>query len=444
MYKIDDKMLFVAAYVRVSTEEQKLHGLSVADQESAISQWANNEGLNIVRFYNDAGYSARKPYNKRPAMVQLIEDIKLKKVNLVVFTRLDRWFRSISEYYKVQSILDEYNVSWRAILEDYETVTASGRLKVNIMLSVAQDEADRTSERIKFTFEQKRARGESTNGRCPLGYKIINGRPEIDPDTSEAALDMFRTFVATRSALAATKRLQSAWGISRDVKNVRLLLKNRVYIGEFLDVGCPALIPNNVWDQVQAIRASRGPRSPKYGTHTFLFQGLIRCAECGCSMSASAINPRGTKEYVYYRCQYTALGRCNHKRRVREGDLESWLLDNLIAIAEVHNIHLLRKQKPKKAINTGKIRAKMEKLKDLYLSDLIDRDMYEKDYLTLKQELETAQKEEPQEAPINIDGIKTGLSVYENLDKAGKKEFWSRTLKRIVVNKDGDFFVDLI
>ena len=444
MKKIENKKLFIAAYVRVSTEEQKLHGLSVTDQEAAISQWASNRGLNIVKIYNDAGYSARKPYNKRPAMVQLIEDIRSKKVNFVVFTRLDRWFRSLPEYYKVQSILDENGVSWQAILEDYETVTASGRLKVNIMLSVAQDEADRTSERIKFTFEQKRARGESTNGRCPLGYKIVNGRPEIDPETSEAAVDMFRTFVATRSALAATKRLQTAWGISRDVKNVRLLLKNRVYIGEFLDAGCSALIPNDVWEQAQAIRASRGPRSPKYGTHIFLFQGLVRCAECGCSMSASTYSPRKTREYVYYRCQYTTIGKCSHTKWVSEEKLESWLLNNLVSVAEVHNIQLLRKQKPKKTVDIGKIKTKMEKLKDLYLSDLIDRDMYEKDYLSLKQDLESAERKEPEETPIDIDSIKTGLSMYEKLDKAGKKEFWSRTIRKIVANNDGDFFVELI
>lgn len=86
----------------------------------------------------------------------------------------------------------------------------------------------------------------------------------------------------------------------------------------------------------------------------------------------------------------------------------------------------------------------MEKLKDLYLSDLIDRDMYERDYLSLKQELEAAGREFQEEGPIDVHGIKTGLSMYEMLDKAGKKEFWSRTIKRIVANNDGDFFVELI
>ena len=434
----------VALYCRVSTEEQARNGLSLGDQRDKLEEYAEANRMSVVGVYEDAGISARKPYKKRPAILRLLEDVKGKKIDLILFTKLDRWFRNVGNYYAVQEVLDANGVSWQAILEDYETVTASGRLKVNIMLSVAQDEADRTSERIKFTFEQKRARGESTNGRCPLGYKIVNGRPEIDPDTSEAAVDMFRTFVATRSALAATKHLQSEWGISRDVKNVRLLLKNRVYIGEFLDVGCPALIPNNVWEQTQAIRATRGPRSPKYGTHTFLFQGLVRCAECGCSMSASTFSPRKTKEYVYYRCQRVTTGKCLHTKWVREEKLEDWLLNNLVSVAEVHNIQLLRKSKPKKVIDAGKIKAKMEKLKDLYLSDLIDRDMYEKDYLALKEELDSAGRKEPEETPIDIDGIKSGLSVYEKLDKSGKKEFWSRTIKRIVANNEGDFFVELI
>ena len=338
----------------------------------------------------------------------------------------------------------EHGVNWQATQEDYETVTASGRLKVNIMLSVAQDEADRTSERIKFTFGEKRARGESTNGRAPLGYKIVNGRPEIDPDAADAALDMFRTFVATRSALAATKKLRSVWGVTRDVKNVRLLLKNHIYIGEFLDTECPALIPKDVWDQTQAIRASRGVRSPKYGTHTFLFQGLVRCAECGHSMSASMLNPKKKKEYVYYRCHERDFGRCTHNHWAREENLEQWLLNNLVAVAEMQNLNIRRREKPRKTIDTAKIRAKMEKLKDLYLSDLIERDMYERDYLALKKELEPEEPQQNTPSAVNVEDIKTALSLYGGLDRAGKKEFWNRTIKRIVVNNDGDFFVELI
>ena len=78
------------------------------------------------------------------------------KFVIILVTKLDRWFRNIGEYYKVQEILEAHNVSWKTIYEDYDTSTAAGRLKINIMLSVAQDEADRASERIKKCLMQKK------------------------------------------------------------------------------------------------------------------------------------------------------------------------------------------------------------------------------------------------------------------------------------------------
>jgi len=146
----------VLAYVRVSTEEQAIHGLSIEAQTSALESWVKENGHRMVHIYTDAGISARKPASKRPALQQLLADAQSGKGDLVIFTKLDRWFRNIAEYYKVQEILEKFHVDWKTVHEDYDTSTASGRLKINIMLSVAQDEADRTSERIKAVFEAKR------------------------------------------------------------------------------------------------------------------------------------------------------------------------------------------------------------------------------------------------------------------------------------------------
>ena len=142
---IPDNPLRTAIYVRVSTEEQKIHGLSIEAQTEALDEWAKEHGVKVVGHYNDAGISARKKHTKRPERIRLLEDVKAGRVDLIVFTKLDRWFRNIAEYYKVQEILEANNVNWKTIHEDYDTSTASGRLKINIMLSVAQDEADRTS-----------------------------------------------------------------------------------------------------------------------------------------------------------------------------------------------------------------------------------------------------------------------------------------------------------
>ena len=147
----------VFLYIRVSTEEQAVHGLSIEAQTAALEAWAQTNGHKVAGVYTDAGISARKPASNRPALQRLLVDVQAGKGELIVFTKLDRWFRNIAEYYKVQEILERNHVDWRTIQEDYDTSTAAGRLKINIMLSVAQDEADRTSERIKAVMEIGRA-----------------------------------------------------------------------------------------------------------------------------------------------------------------------------------------------------------------------------------------------------------------------------------------------
>ena len=150
----------VFLYVRVSTEEQSRSGLSLETQEKALKEYCERNGHTIIDIYRDAGFSARKPYNKRPEMMRLISDLNERKPQKILFTKLDRWFRNIREYYKVQEILDAHDVAWSAIWENYNTDTASGRLHVNIMLSVAQDESDRTSERIKSIHHAAIMRGQ--------------------------------------------------------------------------------------------------------------------------------------------------------------------------------------------------------------------------------------------------------------------------------------------
>ena len=186
----------IALYARVSTEEQAIHGLSIEAQSEALEEWAKQEHANVVGTYIDAGISARKPASKRPSMQRLLADIERGKIDMVVFTKLDRWFRNIAEYYKVQEILERHGVNWRTIHEDYDTSTASGRFKVNIMLAVAQDEADRTSERIKAVFDSKRKRGEVVSGSVPPGVKIENKKHVVDPDVAPMVQDIFQFFIS--------------------------------------------------------------------------------------------------------------------------------------------------------------------------------------------------------------------------------------------------------
>ena len=167
-------MIRVALYIRVSTQEQSLHGLSLESQKDALISYANSHNMQIVDVYADEGITARKALNKRLEFQRLISDVKQGKIDLILVTKLDRWFRNIKDYHNTQEILEKHNCNWRTIYESYDTSTSSGRLHINIMLSVNQDECDRTSERIKAVFEHKKDKKEATTGAMPLGYKVLD------------------------------------------------------------------------------------------------------------------------------------------------------------------------------------------------------------------------------------------------------------------------------
>ena len=95
----------VFLYERVSSDEQAKHGYSLDAQHEALVDFCERNNHIILGVYQDGGISGRKPYTKRPAMVQLLKDVETVKPDMILFTKLDRWFRSIKEYYKVQDIL---------------------------------------------------------------------------------------------------------------------------------------------------------------------------------------------------------------------------------------------------------------------------------------------------------------------------------------------------
>ena len=112
-------------FERVSTEEQSRYGFSIQNQKESLEEYCEKHKIRIVDHYCDEGVSGGKPYTKRPEMKRLIDDVEAGKIDVILFTRLDRWFRNVQEYYKVQEILDRHRVEWKAIWEDYDTTTST-------------------------------------------------------------------------------------------------------------------------------------------------------------------------------------------------------------------------------------------------------------------------------------------------------------------------------
>lgn len=416
----------VCLYCRVSTDEQARHGLSLQAQIEALRKFANAHKYNIVGEFADEGISARCSYKKRPSLMELLKVVEQDGVDLILFCKLDRWFRNVAAYYQVQPILDAHNVAWQAIEEDYETLTASGRMKVNIMLSVAENEADRTGERIRFVFESKRSRGEVCSGSVGLGFKIEDKHKVVDETVMPIVRDAFKFFIDCRSLTDTRNMLEHRYGLHRSYSGVKKMLSNKMYL---------EYIGKDDFVRVQELLASASTRRP-IAKYVYLFQGIIYCRECGARMIG---NSRGERDVIYYLCskhhQYHDEY-CTNKKYYNEKSIESFVLNNIIPSINDYNAKIIQNTAP--PVDAEKVKAKMEKLKDLYLDDLITKDIYESEYRALQKQLET-----PLFAPkiVSVESCESILQKYHELSKKSQKALWGRILRRVECDGQGNIFL---
>lgn len=427
-----------ALYPRVSTDEQAKFGLSIHDQQENLEKYAKEHKMTVVGVYADEGFSARKKIEQRPAMLRLLEDVKAGKIDIILVTKLDRWFRNIGEYYKVQEILEANNVSWRTIYEDYDTSTASGRLKINIMLAVAQDEADRTSERIKKVFDGKRLRNETCTGQVPIGYKIQDKHVVIDTAVEPYIRKFFTAFLKTGSVHSA---IQSAPEMNLQYQAASKLLSRTAYRGEWNGLTIPAYLTVEEYEQIQSMR--RRVSRKTNGWKTYVFSGMLVCGECGRRMGGrSRLQDSGYDSYSY-NCPgcYQYKG-CDNHVNIVETKIEKYLLETIDSkIAIIANA----RQNEEKPVDTEaqekSLRKKLSKLSDLYLDDLISKDEYSKRYEKLTAQLQAILDTKPRVPLKTPEELAESFfpgwqDIYNGLSRENKKTFWRLKLKEIRVYKD--------
>lgn len=441
----------VFLYIRVSTEEQAIHGLSIEAQTAALKEWAKRSGCKIIDTYVDAGISARKPASKRPELQRLLEDIRSGKGDLVVFTKLDRWFRSISEYYKVQEVLEKHRVDWKTIQEDYDTTTASGRLKINIMLSVAQDEADRTSERIKAVFQMKRQKLEPLTGDCPTGYKIDGKRFIKHPGTEAAVSGFFRTFLATGSVIRSMDEAERH-GLRIPYHLAHKMLDSTAYYGRYYDMDgmTPPYITREEYDKIQSMRRRIVRKTAK--NRVYIFSGLISCGECGTRMGGR-VNTRS--DYRYYNCtaHYMKVSKCVNKANLGESKIEAYLLETVREKMDRLKLEALELVPLEKARDyqgeIAALRAKIKKVNHLYINELISFEECKSENETYAAQIqaleyESAQQRKAPDFSAAEELLTAGWEeMYQSLSPEEKQEFWRILIREIRIYPDRHIEYDL-
>lgn len=435
-----------AVYPRVSTEEQYIHGLSLSAQLKDLTDYANRMGYKIVGVYPDEGYSARKPVSKRPALIRLLDDVKQDKIDIILVTKLDRWFRNIKEYQITEEILRAHNCYWKTIFEDYDTSTANGQMVVNIMLAVAQNECDRTSERIKAVFAHKFRNQQHVTGAAPYGYMLVDKKLVKNPDTEDIVEDVihfyFSCFSKRKTALYILDKYQghpkkpSKYQINR-------ILSLDLYAGIYKDIDDyhPAYLTK---EQLRRIRSVADTKTYQKTNEPYIFSGLMHCTVCNSTLSGY-VRRRKCKdgvvtEHKRYRCcqkyGHVAGGPC-----IGENVIEEYMLSHLCS--ELNTvICTLEKSAARESVSQApSIRAEMERLNTLYQKGRISEEYYESQYDKLENELRIAQESTKVERIEKYQALEREfagdwIALYKKLDAAHKNVFWKRIVKEIKIDKD--------
>lgn len=442
----------VAAYIRVSSKEQQIHGISLEAQIAKLQKYADENNMKIVEWYKDEGVSGRKKIKNRPELQRMIQDAEQRKFGRIIFVKLDRFFRSVSEYHECMKRIEP--IVWTTTEEKYDLTTANGRFLINAKLAIAEMEADMAGERVTLVNEYKVTTGQPLFGNMPFCYAIVlgeNGKKKIvkNPDTREIMEDALDFFQMHQSIRKTVIYINEKHKIDISYKTLSSVLHNPMLCGEYR--GNPKYIQDPYTDRKGFDRIqSMIKRNVKANTaeRDYIFGGLIRCPSCGTVLRGASHHNNtkyGTYIYKMYRCQrWRSNKSCDYKHCINENTIEKLMLANVAMYLEEARIRSVEVQDsdafkiPKQ--NIDDITAQIDRLNYSWQTGKIRTvEQYEKDYSALIEKLEKAKAEQSVSVVKDFSKIEAILhsgwqEIYKNLDDAHKRAFWRSFVESIEVD----------
>lgn len=444
----------VAAYVRVSSQEQKLHGVSLDAQKMKLTDYANSHNMRIVEWYLDEGVSGRKLIRKRPELQRMIQDAENGEFDRIIFIKLDRFFRSVAEYHECMKRISP--VVWSTTEEKYDLSTANGRMFVNMKLTIAELEADQTGERIRIVNDYKVRSGQPLVGNKCHPFGFVNaidektGKKKVvrDKEKEHIVYDLIEYIFTHQSQRKAVNYIHEKYNIFIFYESLAKLLKNTMLCGEYRGNKnyCESYITREKFDRLQEVIKRQVRDNTK--NRDYIFSGLIKCPICGNLLSGcphTTIKPNGKRyKYKKYRCNaHYSYYQCNFRKFVNENILEKLLLDGLERFfneekIRASNINSNEENKPK--YNVEKLKEQVKRLNYSWQTGkILEVEDYERQYNELIRKIEEARSEKPKNKTQDFSKIDKILSngwkeMYNTLSPKYKRAFWRSFIKYIEID----------
>lgn len=418
----------VIIYTRVSTDDQKVNGFSLQDQERRLRQHCKQFGKNILKHFQD-DHSA-KDFN-RPAFQQLLSELRNKKLRpkQLIAVRWDRFSRNLTESLSMKTLLREYGVEIFFLENNYDETIPENLIPLIIQMALPQVENERRGLNTKQGMRQALRQGKWV-WKAPKGY--INDKVNKIVKVGAEAHFIVRAFNEVSYGIKSVdsiRKVLNREGFKCSKQNLLNILRNPFYMGklvieawknepkEIVNGIHEAIIDEDIFEKVQMILSSRNKKQPKKSRIKELFplRGHLICKQCGCNLTASSSQGR-SKKYHYYHCQNGCKERldANTVNNTFESYLDSFIVNDEIAslyseiLRDVYYQNESSKESQIRDID-NRISVLQEKLKSLdnkLLNDNIADDDYKRITTNIKAEISRMEKE------------KHDLSIVEtNLEK---------------------------
>ena len=328
-------------YIRVSTEDQAREGFSLPEQEKRLRAMCEYKNYEVYDVYEERGISA-KTGNYRPEFERLLQDVRDKKVNTIVVLKLDRLTRSVSDWEKILTFLEENDAYLDCANDEINTTNANGKMISRILTSVSQQEIERTSERTKIGLAGAIKVGHIPH-QAPLGYKHEDKKLVIDYATKDVAIRIFNmyhdglSYKKISNILNEEKVLDKTNWRDSTILNI---LENPIYKGDFIhgrrtkkptyyfDV-VESLVSKEYWEECQ-VQQKKNSRSFQR-TLTYLFMQKLKCPKCKRILGGKATTKKNGNSYYYYYCH-------DCKISFKESEIEKTIDEYMDSIVEYDSI----------------------------------------------------------------------------------------------------------
>lgn len=418
-------------YVRVSTVKQG-DGVSLDAQKEAINQFAEREGLVISEWFEEKVTAAKKG---RPLFTRMVRDLKDGKADGVVFHKIDRSARNLSDWAKIHELAD-VGIAIHIAAESLDFTSRGGRLTADIQAVIAADYVRNLREECLKGINGRLKQG-LTPFSAPLGY-LNNGKGKpktLDPARAPLVKTAFELYATGEFSLHGLREEMTKRGLcSRNNKPLtkrgfETILNNPFYCGIIristtgttYDGIHEKLISARLFADVQNVRAGRAGK--KHTKHMHLYRGLFRCGLCQKSMIAEL--QKGT---VYYRCQTKACA----TKCVREDTIEQAIAANLEQLlfseeqaqwlADAFSVwqakHETEQESSTIPMQLEQVNVRLERLTDALIDRLIDHGTYNQrreKLLFEKAQLEERKQAEAKQNHVTPARLRKFLELINNL-----------------------------